>query len=72
MNIRGNADSHLDALTHVQYQGTLYNGVPADQVGVSGATGLSLDVARDGIVGRGVLLDIPRVEGRRWLEPGNL
>src|SRR5512132_3103744 len=70
MNIHGNADSHLDALTHVQYQGTLYNGVPADQVGVSGATGLSLDVARDRIGGRGVLLDIPRVEGRRWLEPG--
>ena len=70
MNIHGNADSHLDALSHVQYQGTLYNGVPTDQVGVSGATGLSLDVARDGIVGRGVLLDIPRLEGRRWLEPG--
>lgn len=68
MNIHGNADSHLDALSHVMYQGTLYNGVPVDKVGVSGE--LSLDVARDGIVGRGVLLDIPRVEGRRWLEPG--
>jgi kynurenine formamidase len=70
MNIHGNADSHLDALTHVQYQGTLYNGVPVDQVGVSGPTALSVDVARDGIVGRGVLLDIPRLEGRQWLEPG--
>jgi kynurenine formamidase len=27
-------------------------------------------LARDGIVGRGVLLDIPRLDGRRWLEPG--
>jgi kynurenine formamidase len=27
-------------------------------------------VARDGIVGRGVLLDIPRLHGVRWLEPG--
>jgi len=70
MNIHGNADSHLDGLSHVQYQGTLYNGVPADKVGVSAAAGLSVDVARDGIVGRGVLLDIPRLEGRRWLEPG--
>jgi hypothetical protein len=70
MNIHGNADSHLDALSHVQYQGTLYNGVPTDKVGVSGAAGLSVDVARDGIVGRGVLLDIPRLEGLRWLEPG--
>ena len=31
MNIHGNADSHLDALSHVLYQGTLYNGVPADK-----------------------------------------
>jgi kynurenine formamidase len=32
---------------------------------------LSIDVARDGIVGRGVLLDIPRVRGVSWLEPGD-
>jgi hypothetical protein len=63
MNIHGNADSHLDALCHVLYEGTLYNGVPRDKLGVSGAAELSVDVARDGIVGRGVLLDIPRVEG---------
>ena len=42
MNIHGNADSHLDALSHVQYQGTLYNGVPTDKVGVSGAPGCPL------------------------------
>jgi kynurenine formamidase len=70
MNIHGNADSHLDALCHVMYEGTLYNGVPADKVGVSGVGELSVDMARDGIVGRGVLLDIPRLDGRRWLEPG--
>lgn len=70
MNIHGNADSHLDALCHVLYNGTLYNGVPADRVGMLGAAELSVDVARNGIVGRGVLLDIPRLEGRAWLEPG--
>ena len=32
---------------------------------------LSIDMARDGIVGRGVLLDIPRVRGVPWLEPGD-
>ena len=32
---------------------------------------LSIDVASDGIVGRGVLLDIPRVRGTSWLEPGD-
>jgi kynurenine formamidase len=32
---------------------------------------LSIDDTRDGIVGRGVLLDIPRLRGTRWLEPGD-
>ncbi|TVZ00534.1 cyclase family protein [Trebonia kvetii] len=71
MNIHGNADSHIDALCHVMFDGTLYNGVPADTVGEHGAAELSIDVAADGIVGRGVLLDIPRSRGVQWLEPGD-
>ncbi len=71
MNIHGNADTHLDALCHVMFDGTLYNGVPADTVGERGATALPVDVAADGIVGRGVLLDIPRARGVEWLEPGD-
>ena len=70
INIHGNADSHIDALCHVMYQAALYNGVPADTVTGAGATELSIQVAKDGIVGRGVLLDIPRLRGVRWLEPG--
>jgi kynurenine formamidase len=70
MNVHGNADSHIDALCHVIYRAHLYNGVPADSITASGATELSIDMARDGIVGRGVLLDIPRLRGMRWLEPG--
>ena len=27
MNIHGNADSHIDALCHVIFDGTLYNGL---------------------------------------------
>src|SRR5262249_54844276 len=46
-------------------------GVPADTVTGAGATELSIQVAKDGIVGRGVLLDIPRLRGVRWLEPGD-
>ncbi len=72
MNIHGNADSHLDALRHVIFDGTLYNGVPAaETVTAAGAVELSVDVAADGIVGRGVLLDIPRSRGVPWLEPGD-
>jgi kynurenine formamidase len=71
MNIHGNADSHIDALCHVIFDGKLYNGVSADAITPTGATKLSIDVARNGIVGRGLLLDIPRVRGVRWLEPGD-
>ncbi|MBP2049822.1 kynurenine formamidase [Streptomyces griseochromogenes] len=72
MNIHGDVDSHLDALCHVIYDGTLHGGLPAaDVLSPDGADALSVDLARDGIVGRGVLLDIPRLHGVPWLEPGS-
>ena len=71
MNVHGNADSHVDALCHVIFDGMLYNGVPADTVTAAGAAELSIGVAADGIVGRGVLLDVPRSRGVPWLEPGD-
>ena len=71
LNIHGNADSHIDALCHVIFDGTLYNGVSADAVTAAGATELSIEVVGGGIVGRGLLLDIPRVRGVPWLEPGD-
>ncbi|HEX9066240.1 MAG TPA: cyclase family protein [Streptosporangiaceae bacterium] len=71
MNVHGNADSHMDALCHVMFDHSLYNGVPADAVSDAGAEALSIAVARNGIAGRGVLLDIPAVRGTDWLEPGD-
>jgi len=71
MNIHGNADSHIDALSHVIFDGTLYNGLSAGAVTAAGATELSIEVAAGGIVGRGLLLDIPRVRRVPWLEPGD-
>jgi len=71
-NVHGDADSHIDALCHVMYRKTLYNRVPAAAVTRHGADELSIDVARDGIAGRGVLLDIPRLRGVSWIEPGDL
>ncbi|MEU8076511.1 cyclase family protein [Catellatospora citrea] len=71
MNIHGDADSHIDALCHVVYEGRMYNGVAAGSAEPDGTPALSIDVAHDGIVGRGVLLDIPRLRGVPWLEPGD-
>ena len=62
--------SHIDALCHVAYRGALYDGTPADTVTTDGATVGAIEVLKDGLVGRGVLLDIPRRRGVRWLEPG--
>ena len=71
MNIHGNADSHIDALCHVIFDGTLYNDISADAVTAAGATELSIEEAGGGIVGRGLLLDIPRVRRVPWLDPGD-
>jgi kynurenine formamidase len=71
IEFHGDAHSHLDALCHVAYKGLLYNGVPVDQaVSSVGASMQSMEVAKDGIVGRGVLLDIPRLRNTAWVEPG--
>ena len=70
LNIHGNVDSHIDALSHVIFDGTLYNGVSPSAVTAAGATELSIETAGAGIVGRGLLLDIPRLRGVPWLEPG--
>jgi kynurenine formamidase len=70
MNIHGDADSHIDALCHVIFDGELYNGIDAEAVTATGAAELSIDDAGQGIAGRGLLLDIPRVRGVPWLEPG--
>jgi len=66
----GYAVSHIDALCHIFHEGRLYGGEPAARVTAHGAEVLSIDALRDGVVGRGVLLDIPTCRGLPWLEPG--
>jgi Putative cyclase len=67
----GNAHSHLDALCHVAYQGRLYNNKPLSSVTSQGAKVMDITAYAHGIVGRGVLLDIPRLRRKKWLEPGD-
>jgi hypothetical protein len=62
--------SHIDALCHIAYQGLLYNAKPEEAVTAEGAPVNAIDVLKDGLIGRGVLLDIPRARAERWLEPG--
>jgi len=65
----GLASSHIDALCHVFFEGKMYNGFPAQEVRSTGARKNSIMAARDGIVVRGVLLDIPRLRGEKFVDP---
>ena len=62
--------SHIDAFSHVAYDGRFYDGSRSRSVTARGAESGSIDILRDGLVGRGVLLDVPRLRGVPWLEPG--
>jgi kynurenine formamidase len=62
--------THIDAFCHVSYEGSLYNGTPAAAVTAGGAGADSIEVLANGLVARGVLLDIPRLRKLPWLEPG--
>lgn len=70
LDYHNDGHTHIDALCHVGYDGQLYNGGSERQVGKGGAAVNSIEVLKDGLVGRGVLLDVPRTRGVRWLEPG--
>jgi kynurenine formamidase len=64
--------THLDSLAHIGWDGAFYNGYSTDQVrGPAGVKRLSVHNAREGIVGRGVLLDIAAARGVDWLENGD-
>jgi len=68
--IHGDCHTHVDALCHVAYKGKLYNGKSASDVTARGPKLQDITAYAHGIVGRGVLLDIPRLRGVKWLEPG--
>ncbi|MDE2890908.1 MAG: cyclase family protein [Chloroflexota bacterium] len=67
----GYAITHLDGLCHIFWDGKMYNGKPAHLVNSGGgATDLPITELRDGIVTRGVLLDVAAAKGVDWMEPG--
>jgi kynurenine formamidase len=70
VDYHNDSHTHLDALCHVAFHGAIYNGRPADQLTSQGASADTIEVLAAGLVGRGVLLDIPRLRGVSWVEPG--
>ncbi|HEX6163332.1 MAG TPA: cyclase family protein [Vicinamibacterales bacterium] len=67
----GYAHSHIDALCHILYKDQTYNGYARADVNTQkGCTRLGIDNLKQGLVTRAVLLDIPRLKGVPYLEPG--
>jgi kynurenine formamidase len=52
------------------WQGKMYNGFSQEEVTQKGASRLGIHNLKQGIVTRGVLIDIPRLKGVPYLEPG--
>ena len=68
----GQSITHLDSLAHFFWDGRMYNGHAASLVTTEfGAEKESIDLARQGIVTRGVLVDAPYLRGVDWIERGD-
>jgi kynurenine formamidase len=73
MNIRyhGNAVTHMDAFGHRFFDAKMYNGFSWDEVTKPDSTTKeSIHDVRDGVLTRGILIDVPRMKGVDYLEPG--
>ena len=67
----GYAHSHMDTLCHILYKDQTYNGYARAEVNTAqGCTKLAIHNFRNGYVTRGILMDIPRLKGVPYLEPG--
>ena len=66
----GNIHSHLDSLCHVLYEGKMYNGYSKDEIDAEGCHKLAITGVKQGVLTRGILMDIPRLKGVDYLRPG--
>ena len=68
-HVHGLGVTHVDALCHMFWRGKMYNGYPASDVKSTGAVRNTVLSFADGIVGRGVLLDVAATKGVAYLPP---
>ena len=71
VSYHGVAHSHIDALCHVIYKDRSYNGYSRNDVRRDNGCGtLGIENLKDGIITRGILVDLPRLMGVPYLAPG--
>lgn len=66
----GYAHSHMDSLCHMSHDGRMYNGFLKSEITTEGCPKLAITNFKNGIVTRGILMDIARLKGVNYLEPG--
>jgi kynurenine formamidase len=59
-----------DGLGHILYYDHMWNGYDCRNVTTSGAQKAGIEKTREKMVGRGVLLDVARAMGKKWLPDG--
>jgi kynurenine formamidase len=70
LDYHNDGHSHIDAFCHVVLDERLYGGKSSGAVTSRGSEVGAIDLLSDGLVGRGVFLDVPRLRRIRWVEPG--
>ena len=72
ISYHGTATTHLDALCHVWNEDGMWNGRhPDEAANMDGAVWGSVDQWKEGIITRGVLLDVPRHRGVPYVDMEN-
>ncbi len=66
----GYAHTHMDSIGHMFYQGKMFNGHSKNDVTEEGAKWYGIHGMKHGVFTRGVLMDIPRLKGVPYLQPG--
>jgi kynurenine formamidase len=71
MVFHGYTITHVDTPAHFFWEGRIYNGRSCNLITArEGATVEAVELLHDGVVSRGVLLDVARARGVRWMEAG--
>jgi kynurenine formamidase len=72
VSYHGIAHTHLDSMAHINFNGVFYNGYTPDPETVlkQGHARNSIHNLKNGVFTRGILIDIPRLKGVPYLEPG--
>jgi kynurenine formamidase len=67
----GSTITHVDALCHYSHEGVLYNGLSKSNITPESGCGV-LDITnqKEGVLTRGILVDIPLMKKVPYLEPG--